>query len=364
VLLNKQVKVGIFVLAGLALVTLTVFLIGDDAHYWERKVHYVAPFKDVQGLKPGSPVRLGGVDIGTVTGVGYDDKRGSDDRIFVKLAVIKGEARRVRVGAVAHVNNKGLLGDKMIEITIPDLTAPAQPPDSELKTEEAGDLMAQVNDLSAQVKRTLTNIEGLTKAFGDPRFSEDVRRSAEDLRLIFDGVARSDSAVHRLLMDPQEGDRLDRTIENVDGVLTRLSTLLGQLSNVTEQVRSGKGIAHDVLYNGDLSSNLAMTLEEVHKDLVAIREGNGVAHALVYGDDQTQRVMGNLSKMSDDLRSIVADMRAGKGTIGALLVDPSVYEDVKSAVGNVERNQVLRALVRYSIRADEQRPKVETPKVE
>jgi phospholipid/cholesterol/gamma-HCH transport system substrate-binding protein len=74
--------------------------------------------------------------------------------------------------------------------------------------------------------------------------------------------------------------------------------------------------------------------------------------------------MGNLSKMSDDLRSIVADMRAGKGTIGALLVDPSVYEDVKSAVGNVERNQVLRALVRYSIRADEQRPKVETPKVE
>jgi phospholipid/cholesterol/gamma-HCH transport system substrate-binding protein len=74
--------------------------------------------------------------------------------------------------------------------------------------------------------------------------------------------------------------------------------------------------------------------------------------------------MGNLSKMSDDLRSIVADMRAGKGTLGALLVDPSIYEDLKSAVGNVERNQVLRALVRYSIRADEQKPKVETPKVQ
>jgi phospholipid/cholesterol/gamma-HCH transport system substrate-binding protein len=360
---NKQVKVGIFVLAGLALITLTVFLIGDDAHYWERKVHYVAPFKDVQGLKPGSPVRLGGVDIGTVTSVGYDEK-GSDNRIFVKLSVIKVEARRIRAGAVAHVSNKGLLGDKMIDITIPDPNAAPQPPDSELTTEEAGDIMAEVNDISAQVKRTLTNIEGFTKGFGDPRFGEDVRRSAEDVRLILDGVARNDGAVHRLLMDPQEGEKLDRTVQDLDTVLTRLSTLLGELGSVTEQVRSGKGIAHDVLYNGDLSSNLAATLEEVHKDLVAIREGNGVVHSLVYGDDQTQRVMGNLGKMSDDLRSIVADMRAGKGTIGALLVDPSVYEDLKSAVGNVERNQVLRALVRYSIRADERKPKVETPKVE
>ena len=48
-------------------------------------------------------------------------------------------------------------------------------------------------------------------------------------------------------------------------------------------------------------------------------------------------------------------MRQGKGTIGALLVDPTVYEDIKSAVGNVERNEVLRALVRYSIKADEQK---------
>jgi len=72
--------------------------------------------------------------------------------------------------------------------------------------------------------------------------------------------------------------------------------------------------------------------------------------------------MGNLSLMSDDLRSIVGDMRAGKGTLGALLVDPSLYEDLKSAVGNVERNQVLRALVRYSIRADESKPKIETPR--
>ena len=57
----------------------------------------------------------------------------------------------------------------------------------------------------------------------------------------------------------------------------------------------------------------------------------------------------------DDLRAIVAGVRQGKGTLGALLVDPTVYADIKSVVGNVERNEVLRALVRYSIKADEQR---------
>jgi phospholipid/cholesterol/gamma-HCH transport system substrate-binding protein len=67
--------------------------------------------------------------------------------------------------------------------------------------------------------------------------------------------------------------------------------------------------------------------------------------------------MGNVNAMSDDLRAIVGDMRKGKGTLGALLVDPSLYEDLKGLIGNTERNQVLRALVRSAIQADEGRPK-------
>ena len=102
-----------------------------------------------------------------------------------------------------------------------------------------------------------------------------------------------------------------------------------------------------------MSKNAAGTLVEVHQDLQAIREGNGLAHAILYGDDSSQHVMANLNAMSDDLRAIVNGVRQGKGTIGALLVDPTVYEDIKSAIGNVERNEVLRALVRYSIKADE-----------
>jgi len=56
--------------------------------------------------------------------------------------------------------------------------------------------------------------------------------------------------------------------------------------------------------------------------------------------------MSNLNQVSGDLKQMLTDMRAGKGTLGALLVDPSVYEDLKLMLGNVERNRTLRALVR------------------
>ena len=103
------------------------------------------------------------------------------------------------------------------------------------------------------------------------------------------------------------------------------------------------------------SGHIGSAVAELHDDLRAIREGNGLAHALLYGDSSSQHVMTNINAMSDDLRAIVSGVREGKGTIGALLVDPTIYEDVKALVGNVERNDVLRSLVRYSIKADERR---------
>ena len=67
--------------------------------------------------------------------------------------------------------------------------------------------------------------------------------------------------------------------------------------------------------------------------------------------------------MSGDLRAIVDDVRAGRGTIGGLLVDPSIYEDIKRLVGNLQRNEILRSLVRYSIREDEPREQPPRPEL-
>ena len=170
-----------------------------------------------------------------------------------------------------------------------------------------------------------------------------------------------DGTVHRLFFDHRTADEVDQTLLSLNHVSTRLDATLADVEDMTNHVKQGPGIAHALVYDGEMSKDTAGTMREIHEDLKAIREGNGLAHALLFGDDPSQHAMSNLNAMSDDLRAIVGGLRQGKGTLGALLVDPTVYEDIKSVVGNVQRNDVLRALVRYSIKADEDHPSASGP---
>jgi phospholipid/cholesterol/gamma-HCH transport system substrate-binding protein len=357
---SSQLKVGIFVLAGLGIMMAGVFLIGNMTGLWSPKADYKTAFKDVAGLKPGAPVRMGGLDIGQVTGVGHGPDA-TDSRIFVKLSISKKEASRIKVDSVAHVVAKGLLGDKMIELTVGLPDTAALDPTQLMSSEEPADVMAAANRVAAEVERSVEKLEPLAQSLGDPKFAADIRGSAQDIHSLLDAMVHGDGSMHRLFYEHQEIDRVDALLASSTRATDHLDVTLADLQDVTAHVRQGPGIAHALVYDGEMSKDTEGALAEVHKDLEAIRQGNGLAHALLYGDDPSQHAMANLNAISDDLRAIVAGVRQGKGTIGGLLVDPSIYEDIKSAVGNVERNEVLRALVRYSIKADESRP---PPKVQ
>ena len=83
--------------------------------------------------------------------------------------------------------------------------------------------------------------------------------------------------------------------------------------------------------------------------------------------------IGNVLFRKGEYEKAIEEYLRAQSKSGGNLSEASVFNrgnaqmmkgDLKSAVGNVERNQVLRALVRYSIRADEQKAHVETPKVQ
>jgi phospholipid/cholesterol/gamma-HCH transport system substrate-binding protein len=353
--MGKSVKVGVFVLVGLVLAGICTFLIGDTHQLWNREVDFVAAFQDVAGLKPGSPVRMGGVDIGRVQGVIHADDV-NDRRIYVHVGVIRADAPRVRVDTKAQILNKGLLGDKMVDLST-DGKGASLAAGGMIPTVEPVDFTSTLGSIADKAQHAMTNVDETTQLLNDPKLHDDIKASIEDLRLVLDGIARQDSAAHRFLVDPAEGAKLDRALTNLEGSSQRLNAALDSVRDVTEHVKSGPGLAHTLVYDGDVSKNAAGSVDEVHKDLEAIRTGNGIAHSIVYGDDSSNHVMTNLSAMSDDARAMMHDVKQGKGTLGALLVDPSLYEDIRSVVGNVERNEVLRALVRYSIKADEAQAK-------
>lgn len=363
---GRSLKVGAFVLVGAVLATVAVFTIGDSRRVWDGKAKYYGAYDDVAGLRPGSVVRMGGIDVGSVEKVEHA-KKAEDRKVYVTFALVKEEAGRIHNGTVATIEGKGLLGDKMVVLTSdPKITEEVRkqgkdpsavlPPEGWLNTAPPPDPLADAQKAAAGAKAALENIQKLTEVLATDQFKDDVQGTVHALREVLDGIALRDGVAHRLIFDPAEAQRVDQLLANLDTASANLAQITANTRDLTQQVKTGNGLAHALVYDPELAKGVTGTLTEVNASLVAIRTGNGLAHSVLYGDDQTQKLVGNINAMSDDLREVVANLRAGRGTLGALLVDPTVYEDVKSLVGNVERNQVLRALVRYSIKQNEDKP--------
>jgi phospholipid/cholesterol/gamma-HCH transport system substrate-binding protein len=364
--LPREVKVGAFVAAGLAVAGLVVFMIGDERRAFEKKERFYAIFDDVQGLTRGAPVRMGGVDVGQVAAVVYGEDA-KDSRLHVSMDIVKMEARRVREDSVVTIANKGLLGDKMVVIKVGSPEKPQLPSGSTLKTEPGLDLSAMTDRISAitvKAETVMTNLEKTTNTFADPDVREDLRTAVKSLSHILKSVDEGDGYVSRLLRDPAEANRLSQAVASMRHAAAELDQTLSSANAVMGRVQQGPGFAHDVLYGEGPSNAVAeigRAAGELATTLEGVRKGNGLAHSVIFGDDATQQLVGDLNSIAKDVKTVVEGVRAGRGTIGALMVDPSVYEDLKSLLGNVERNKTLRALVRYSIRRDEKVAPVEAP---
>ena len=377
--MTRERRVGIFVAVGLIITTVAIFLIGQNRKFWQRKVRYTAVYSQVAGLKAGSPVSMGGVDVGVVGEVRYADDP-KDAKIYVGLDIVKDQAPRIRKdvyeddgktlkypGTVARVVNKGLLGDKMIELTVGDQRFPEAVPNTQLRTEEPMDLgkyITKLESIGEKAEKTLGNIERITGSLANDKFSQDLQGTVAAVHDILDAVAHNkDGAAHKLLFDKQEAQKIEALLSNLVVISGNVSAITNDVHGMTTRVNQGPGLAHALLYDEQMAQGVTGSLVELKNTLEAVRTKEGLAHAVVYGDPNTQKVLQNVGAMSDDMRVVVANVRQGKGTIGGLLVDPSIYEDLKAIVGNVERNQVLRALVRYSIKEGEQKPHAETPKL-
>ena len=67
-----ELRVGVVVLLSLIVLAGTILYIGSGSGSpWAKKYTIKATMKDVNGLKPGAPVRVGGVEVGTVTKVEF-----------------------------------------------------------------------------------------------------------------------------------------------------------------------------------------------------------------------------------------------------------------------------------------------------
>ena len=351
----REIKVGAFVLVGIALAGMVVFMIGEERQLFSHKVPFRAVFTDVEGLKRGSTIRMGGVDIGAVERVSYSDNA-SDLNLYVTLNIVEAQARRIRKNSRVKIDAKGLLGDKVITVLSGSPDQPVlNPGDVILTDKDSQDLasaLGRVGNISIKTEQIVENVAKITGEFADQKLASDVKSSAESLNQVLASAHSGNGYVAKLLGDPAEADRIGNTISALERSSAELDKALGAVTAIAQRIDKGPGLVHEVIYGDSSAKSVAQigeAAEQLALALKGIREGNGLARAALFGDDSTQQINKRVENILGNVEGILADVRAGKGTLGALLVDPSVYEDLKVVLGNVERNKALRALVRYSI---------------
>jgi phospholipid/cholesterol/gamma-HCH transport system substrate-binding protein len=351
----REIKVGIFVLIGMALTGMVIFMIGEERQLFQSKVAFRAIFDDVEGLKRGSTVRMGGFDIGTIDTVKYSDDP-TDANIYVTLNIVTSQAGRIRKNSRAKIDAKGLLGDKLVTITPGASDQPVLKPGETIPTDkdpqDLASALGRVGSISSKTEQIVDNLAKISTQFVEADIAGDINASAESLSHVLASANSGNGYIAKLLSDPAEAQRIGNTISALERSAAELDKTLASVTQIAQRIDKGPGLVHEVIY-GDGSTKvveqLGMAAEQLALALKGIREGNGIARAALFGDDEGTQINQRVDRILGDIERIVADVRAGKGTLGALLVDPSVYEDLKVVLGNVERNKALRALVRYSI---------------
>lgn len=357
-----EFKVGLFVMIAILIGGTLAFVLGNQRAMFRPKTPYRAVFESVGGLREGSPVRIAGVDVGTVTDVVLRQ----EGDILVELAVVDEAAPLVRVDSVATIGNKGLLGDKLVDITVGD--GERLPPGGTIPTRspvEMGEYLARAGEILGEVEGTVSNLRRATEPLGEEQFSNDLRVTMHNIAEISRMMAEEDGTVRRLLSDPEMADDVQATVRSARRTSDELARTVQGVRSIVDEVRSGDGTAHGLIYGQEgrrLVSNLADATGELATVMRNVREGHGVLHDVIY-EREGEAIVDDLTAVSGHLREIVADIDAGRGTVGGLIRDPSIYEDVKRLVGDLSRNEILRSLVRYSIRRDEARGPVEVEPV-
>lgn len=109
-----ELKVGIFIMIGIAILFLIVFSIGD-INIIKRGYHIKIDFGFVDGVGGSAPVRFAGIGIGQIDGlkIYYDEKQ---KRTRAQLNAWVKDGVKIEKDATATINTLGFMGEKYLEI--------------------------------------------------------------------------------------------------------------------------------------------------------------------------------------------------------------------------------------------------------
>jgi phospholipid/cholesterol/gamma-HCH transport system substrate-binding protein len=183
-----ELKVGIFIAAGILIFFIIVFSIGDV--YFIRKGYHVSVvFHFANGITESSPVRLAGVNVGQVDKINlFFDESEKKTKVRV-LTWINDERIRIEEDSQVVINTLGLLGEKYLEITPGTKTDDILTDGDEIigrdpvPTHVLAEKMEDIVDSAGAIMNRLVDGEGtLGKLLVEEKVYNDLEAFTEDIK--------------------------------------------------------------------------------------------------------------------------------------------------------------------------------------
>lgn len=348
---HNELQAGLFIVAALLLLAGGIWIIGQERQVFSRQQEFHTIFRDIQGLTQGASVRLGGIAIGRVSGFNFTADE-SEQKIDVAFLVNEAYIDRIRRDSVATLQTQGLLGDRILNI-LPGTSTERVPAGGAILSKDAADMSELFTKASAVVDNAAQITDSLKvflKNF-DKQTIDSIGVGFRSLGKLAQEIEKGDGLLHRLVFSKKDGD----------SIMTDLKGAANAVNEVLGKIQSGDGILHALVYkeNGaktveDLS-NAANSLGQAAGVLTGImtevKEGNGLVHSLVYNESPAG-IEDAVTKLNDTINNlkVASDALArGSGTIGALLVDSQLYDNLVEVTDGAKRSFILRQAIRSAL---------------
>ncbi len=318
-----QFRVGVVVLATAIIAGILIVLFGDLPSLVQATYPLRMSFTDARGVGGGTPVRKNGILVGRVSSVTLDERGGVNvvADIDAYVPVYKDETPRITAT---------LLGDAEIQLVPGTIRPPRQ------RVTEGEVLVGAVSRDPFEVFATLepklgTALESLTEA------SSAVTKLSDNL----DGMLVGNDSFGKLMQKTERAlDEFSVAMNNINDVMgdpqarANMKQVLAGLPEVLTDLRTTvKGMGQTL----DSADRNLQNLEGLTRPLG--ERGAGMVA-------QIDVTIGRLDEVLQQAASFTRALNESDGTLGRLVRDPRVYEDLAAAAANVKNlSQELRPIV-------------------
>ena len=312
-----ELRVGLLVIVSLSILAFTALMIGTGSPF-SRTYTLKALMKDVNGLKPSAPVRVGGVEVGTVEKVDFA-KGAAAGMVELQMKIDRRVQSRVTTDSQANLGAVGLLGEKAVNIT-PAATGTPIPDDGYVKAASEDPfkgLLTDAGETTAHLRRILARMdagEGLIgKALRDEELYDRMTDVAKRLQDVVGKLESPHGVLGRMMNDEEMARNLARTAKGIESVVSRIDSgqgPLGALSRDEDMVREMKAI----------TANLNQVSARVAR-------GEGSLGRMTTDD----KLYESLSGVSTRLDALLVKIEKGDGSMGRLINDPEFYNNMNGA---------------------------------